>query len=99
MATLLPLHPAKSDLNCWKAGQELSFSIRYKQQQQRKAPTTNVGIGTTNTEFAKLTIVNPSGSGVTTALYVQGESRFIGTMTVGAALTVKGQFLSNFCSR
>jgi hypothetical protein len=54
----------------------------------------NVGIGTTNTEFAKLTIVNPSGSGVTTALDVQGESRFIGTMTVGAALTVKGQFLS-----
>jgi len=53
-----------------------------------------VGIGTTNSEFAKLTIINESGSGVTTALYVQGETRFIGTMTVGAALTVKGQFLS-----
>ena len=54
----------------------------------------NVGIGTTNTEFAKLTVFNESGSGVTTALDVHGESRFIGTMTVGAALTVKGQFLS-----
>jgi len=53
-----------------------------------------VGIGTTNTEFAKLTILNESGSGVSTALDVHGESRFIGTMTVGAALTVHGNFLS-----
>ena len=53
-----------------------------------------VGIGTDIITSAKLTIVNETGSGVTTALDVRGESRFIGTMTVGAALTVRGQFLS-----
>jgi hypothetical protein len=53
-----------------------------------------VGIGTTNPTNAKLTILNETGSGIATALDVIGESRFIGTMTVGAALTVKGQFLS-----
>ena len=53
-----------------------------------------VGIGTDVISSAKLTILNESGSGVSTALDVRGESRFIGTMTVGAALTVTGQFLS-----
>jgi len=53
-----------------------------------------VGIGTTNTQFAKLTILNETGSGVSTALDVRGESRFIGTVTVGGALTVTGNFFS-----
>jgi len=54
-----------------------------------------VGIGTTNTEFAKLTIVNNSGSGVATALDVNGASRFIGTMSIEGNTTIKGgQFLS-----
>jgi len=53
-----------------------------------------VGIGTTNPVGAKLTIVNESGSGVSTALSVIGNSTFDGSVTVGSALTVGGNFIS-----
>ena len=54
-----------------------------------------VGVGTTNTEFAKLTVINNTGSGVATALDVNGASRFIGTMSIEGNATVRGgQFLS-----
>ena len=53
-----------------------------------------VGVGTTNTEFAKLTVVNNSGSGVATALDVNGASRFIGTMSITGDTSVKGHFMS-----
>ena len=54
----------------------------------------SVGIGTTNTEFAKLTIL-ASTSGITTALDVFGEARFNNNVQVGAALSLTGRLYTN----
>jgi len=55
----------------------------------------NVGFGTTNTQFSKVTIVNNTNSGVATALDVVGASRFIGTMSIDGNTTLRG---GNFIS-